>query len=136
MVHCQLQVIALGSELSAVRDANAVLETLKEELLAQLAMKDEELARIGTSLSVAERQRTEAATAATAAGTKLAAAQGKLAELQDQLDAQFAAKEVLEVAQRTLTAQLTAAKAECVALGNKVRILFSCVHRAPESCSC
>ena len=122
MVHCHLQACALGSELSAVKDANAALETLKEDLLAQLAMKDEELACIGTSLSVAERQRTEAPAAATAAGTKLAAAQGKLAELQEQLDAQLAAKDVLEEAQRTLTAQLMAAKAECVALGNKVRI--------------
>ena len=123
MVHRHLQVLVLGSKLAAVKDANAVLETVKEDLLSQLAMKGKELACTGTSLSVAERQRTETTTAATAAGAKLAAAQGQLAEVSEQLDAQLAAKEVLQEAQRTLTAQLTAAKAECLVLGNKVSIL-------------
>ena len=91
MVHWHLQVSALGSESSAVKDVTtvletlkedlfSVLETLKEDLLSQLAMKDEGPACIGTSLSAGERQRTEAATAA---GTKLAAAQGKLAQVRE-----------------------------------------------------
>ena len=54
MVHWHLQIDAQGSELSAVKDVNTVLETLKEDLLSvletlkqdllsQLAMKDEGL---------------------------------------------------------------------------------------------